>query len=76
MLHANSSWQPQRVAAEYLCVSERTLLRWRSGGMLKAGEHFRRKFPSPNSPLLYHLERCEKAMNDAFARDSRTLELA
>jgi len=71
-----SAWVPQRAAADGLGVSERTLLRWRSAGLLKPGEHFRRKFPATNSPLLYQLELCEKAMNDAFARDHRTLELA
>lgn len=76
MQYTQSPWQPQRVAADYLGVSERTLQRWRSSGLLKAGDHFRRKFPNPNSPLLYQLERCEKAMNDAFACDSRTVELA
>jgi predicted site-specific integrase-resolvase len=71
-----SAWVTQRAAADGLGVSERTLHRWRSAGLLKPGEHFRRKFPAANSPLLYQLERCEKAMNDAFARDHRTLELA
>jgi hypothetical protein len=69
-------WVPQRAAADELGVSERTLLRWRSAGLLKVGVHYRRKFPSANSPLLYQLERCEQAMTDAFARDHRTLELA
>ena len=73
---AKTPWAPARAAADYLQVSERTLHRWRSAGLLKPGEHFRRKFPAANSPLLYQLERCEKAMNDAFARDHRTLELA
>ncbi len=69
-------WVPARDAADYLQVSERTLHRWRSAGLLKIGIHYRRKFPATNSPLLYQLELCEKAMNDAFARDHRTLELA
>jgi len=71
-----TQWAPARAAADYLQVSERTLLRWRSSGLLKIGVHYRRKFPAPNSPLLYQVELCEKAMNDAFARDHRTLELA
>ena len=70
------SWVPQRAAADGLGVSERTLQRWRSAGLLKPGTHFRRKFPAANSPLLYRLELCEEAMNAAFARDFRTLELA
>jgi hypothetical protein len=71
-----TKWAPARVAADYLRVSERTLHRWRAAGLLKTGVHYRRKFPATNSPLLYQLELCEKAMTDAFARDHRTLELA
>ena len=69
-------WSVQRQAADCLGVSERTLHRWRSCGLLKPGEHYRRKFPSPNSPLLYHLERCEEAMNHACARPWQQLERA
>ena len=69
-------WVPQRVAADDLGISERTLLRWRSAGLLKLGVHYRRKFPNPNFPLLYKLELVEQAMAEAFARDFRTLELA
>ncbi len=69
-------WVPQRAAADELGVSERTLLRWRAAGLLKLGVHYRRKFPAANSPLLYQLELCDKAMTDAFARDHRTLGLA
>jgi len=69
-------WVPQRVAADDLGISERTLLRWRSVGLLKLGVHYRRKFPNPNSPLLYKLELVEQAMAEAFARDFRKLELA
>jgi predicted site-specific integrase-resolvase len=71
-----TKWVPGRTAADYLNVSERTLFRWRAAGLLKAGVHFRRKFPAPNSALVYDLELCEKAMNAACARDFRTLELA
>ena len=69
-------WVPQRAAADELGVSERTLHRWRSAGLLKLGVHYRRKFPATNSPLLYQLELCDRAMTEAFARDHRTLELA
>ena len=71
----HAAWVTQRAAADNLCVSERTLQRWRAAGLLQAGEHYRRKFPATNSPLLYQLERCEQAMSAAFARDHRTLEL-
>lgn len=70
-----SKWAVSRAAADYLQVHERTLFRWRATGLLKPGIHFRRKFPASNSPILYQLELCEKAMTDAFRRDCRTLEL-
>ena len=69
-------WTPQRDAASRLGISERTLHRWRSAGLLKPGEHWRRKFPNPNSPLLYHLERCEQTMSGAAARHPGRLEVA
>ena len=55
-------------------ISERTLHRWRAAGLLKPGEHDRRTFPNPNSPLLYHLEKCEQAKNHACARPWQQLE--
>ncbi len=69
-------WAMQREAAARLGISERTLHRWRSADLLQAGVHYRRKFPNPNSPLLYHLERCEQAMNEAAARHPGRLEVA
>ena len=69
-------WVDTRGAADFLGVSERTLHRWRAAGLLEPGEHWRRKFPSANSQLLYHLERCEKAMAAASARPADLLELA
>ena len=68
-------WIPARDAAASLGVSERTLQRWRKNNFLKVGIHWRRKFPSSNSPLLYQIELCEKAMSDACARDAKSLEL-
>lgn len=73
---SSSPWARQRHAADCLGISERTLHRWRAAGLLQPGLHFRRKFPNPNSPLLYHLERCEEAMNEAFARPASSLEVA
>ena len=67
-------WAVQRDAAARLGISERTLHRWRTAGLLQPGEHFRRKFPNPNSPLLYHLERSNNAMNEATARSAALLE--
>jgi hypothetical protein len=75
-MNATPAWSAQRHAADCLGVSERTLHRWRSAGLLKPGEHYRRKFPNPNSPLLYHLERCEDAMSRACATPWQSLELA
>jgi hypothetical protein len=69
-----TSWVTQRIAAEHLGISERTLARWRAVGLLQLGKHYRRKFPNPNSPLLYKLEPCEQAISAAFACDHRTLE--
>ncbi len=71
-----SKWATSRGTADHLQISERTLYRWRQSKILKAGLHFRRKFPAANSPILYNLEMCELAMTDAFARDPRTLELS
>ncbi len=67
-------WADARSAGQLLGVSEKTLGRWRKAGLLKAGVHWRRKFPSSNSPVLYHLERCNSAMNEAAARSAAFLE--
>ena len=72
----SSMWVAQRAAADHLGISERTLLRWRSAELLRPGVHFRRKFPNPNSPLLYRLDLVEEQMNAAFIRDHRSLELS
>ena len=71
-----SEWYTARETAAYLRVSERQLLRYRQAGILKAGVHYRRKFPSVNSALLYQIVLCEKAMCDAANRDATTLETA
>ncbi len=71
-----AAWAVQRLAADRLGVSERTLHRWRQAGLLKPGQHYRRKFPNPNSPLLYHLERCEETMAAACARPWQEIEQA
>ncbi len=49
-------------------VSEKPLARWRDSGLLKAGKHWRRKFLTGNSPVLYHLRLGEEAMGEASAR--------
>lgn len=67
-------WADARSTAPLLGVSEKTLGRWRKAGLFKAGVHWRRKYPSSNSPVLYHLERCNEAMNEATARTPHLLE--
>lgn len=67
-------WADARSAGQLLGVSEKTLGRWRKAGFFRAGVHWRRKFPSTNSPVLYHLERCNEAMNEATARTPHLLE--
>ena len=67
-------WACARVARDHLGVSERTLARWRGSGLLKAGKHWRRKFPTTNSPVLYQLQLCEEAMGEATARTASHLE--
>jgi len=67
-------WLDARSAGRALGVSEKTLSRWRKAELFKAGVHWRRKFPSTNSPVLYHLERCNKAMNEAIARSASLME--
>jgi hypothetical protein len=67
-------WADARAAGQLLGVSEKTLSRWRKAGLFKAGVHWRRKFPSTNSPVLYHLENCNEAMNEATARTPHLLE--
>ena len=69
-------WACARLARDYLGVSEKTLARWRDSGLLKAGKHWRRKFPTGNSPVLYHLRLCEEAMGEATARSVSLQEKA
>lgn len=73
-LSQSQEWADARSAGQLLCVSEKTLGRWRKAGLFKAGVDWRRKFPSSNSPVLYHLERCNSVMNEAAARSAAFLE--
>ena len=43
---STTPWRMQLETADALAMSERTLNRWRSAGLLRAGQHYRRKFPS------------------------------
>ena len=58
-----SKYVPQKIAAEYFSVSERTLLKMRQTGMLIEGSCWRRKIPqNPNSHVLYNLDACEEVL--------------
>lgn len=67
-------WLTAREARERLGVSEITLARWRRSGLLRAGRDWLRKFPTPRSAVLYHLDQCEAVMNEATARSIHLLE--
>ena len=57
-------WHPQKVAAEYLGRSERTLLTMRKLGLLIEGTCWMRKIPrAKNSHCLYDLQACEAVLN-------------
>ena len=60
-----NQWVSTKVIAEYLEVSEKTLQRWRTSGLLKIGIHWRRKFPSTKRYLLYNLELVERVLINA-----------
>jgi predicted site-specific integrase-resolvase len=47
---STTPWRMQLETADALAVSESTLRRWRSAGLLRAGQHERRKFPSSKNP--------------------------
>ena len=61
-------------AAGSLGISISTIYRWRSSGLLKPGIHWRRNTPRTNSPVLYHLERCNQAMATATTTGLDTVE--
>ena len=71
-----SPWLGAQDAARALGISYSTLYRWRTAGLFKPGTHWRRKFPNANSPVLYHLDRCNQAMCDATATDIDAIEPA
>ena len=71
------TWLTTQEAADHFRVSPRTLQRLRAQGLLKAGLHFRRKFPTSNSPFLYNRETVEQTLSHQCSRrDARTLEIA
>ena len=59
-------WVTQREAADYLRLSERTLIRLRRTQALTAGTCWRRKIPTnANSHVIYDLAACEEALSAA-----------
>lgn len=67
-------WLTAAQACAALGISLSTLYRWRATGLLKAGVDWRRKFPSGNSPVLYHLDRCEQRMGQLTASSASSIE--
>ena len=57
-------WVSTKEIADYLEVSEKTLQRWRNTELLKLGIHWRRKFPTTNRYIIYHLDLTEKAITN------------
>ena len=72
-MHA-SPWLTTPQAAMALSVSISTLYRWRSQGLLDAGKHWMRKWPSTKSPVLYHCERVQERMAELTARNLERME--
>ena len=71
------TWYTTAQACQYLKVSDSTLYKYRKYGYLKAGIHWRNKFPdSPKSGVLYNIKACEKALIDMSRSHAETLELA
>ena len=75
MPFTSSTWAPALDAGQALGVSGRTLSRWRSTGLLKPGRHWRRKFPHPNSPVLYDLQAVDQLMREMAGRNPDSIEL-
>jgi len=69
------TWASAFAAGAVLGVSGRTLHRWRSAGLLQPGRHWRRKFPAPNSPILYDLEAVDSLMRELAARNPDAIEV-
>ena len=76
MTSTPSTWAPALDAGHALGISAKTLARWRSLGLLQAGKHWRRKFPSTNSPVLYDVPACDAVMRSLAARDPQCMEVA
>ena len=56
-------WVTTKEMAEHLSMSEKTLYRMKSAGVLKGGRHWTRINPAaPKSPMVWHIQRCEIAL--------------
>ena len=75
-MEIKQKWHSQKVAAEYLGRSERTLLTMRKLGLLTEGTCWMRKIPkAKNSHCLYDLEACESVLNGLHkSKESDLLE--
>ena len=66
----------QKVASDWLVISERTLLTMRNKGLLIEGTCWRRKIPqNPNSHTLYDLDACEEILNGLAKASSMEKDL-
>jgi hypothetical protein len=67
----------QKVASDWLGISERTLLTMRNKGLLIEGTCWRRKIPqNPNSHTLYDLENCDEVLNRLASARAKSMETA
>ena len=64
----------QKKAAEALCVSERTLQRYRKDDILRLDRDWFYAGPY-RKPIKYDLERCQLSIKMAARKDHRTLEI-
>ena len=65
-MYSPAPWVTRREAAVALRISERSLLRLRSGGLLPVGKCWVRKVPrNHNSHVLYDLAACEYHLSAA-----------
>lgn len=69
-------WLTAPQAAAALSVSISTLYRWRTQGLLVAGEDWMRKWPSAKSPVLYHIQRVEQRIAQLTATSADAVEPA
>ena len=64
----------QKKAAEELCVSEKTLQRYRKNEILRLDRDWFYAGPY-KKPLKYDLDRCKMSIKQAAKKDFRTIEI-